>query len=229
MYNCTFIKASPSLCWTRQRQYLHGWCLRWRTSSLYSLLFFILLLLLFWRFCCSYIILVFVSIWIILWSLVNVSVMIICRVSWSLLLWKTCWLLYILPYALFLCKLWWRICSKLTFMCSSVCCFHLPINNWKVQASCKYDIRHWIFDFYYFFLLNSFKQLIFFSAWRSGGRYTLIITILRFCMCVSWYSTCQFDFAISSSASTASVTLMSVITAPFFLPMVRSAEIQCNS
>ena len=39
------------------------------------------------------------------------------------------------------------------------------------------------------FVLYSFKGLLIFSVGQSGGRYTLIITILRFFMCMSWYST----------------------------------------
>ena len=70
------------------------------------------------------------------------------------------------------------------------------------------------------FVLISFKVLLNFSVGQSGGRYTLVITILRFCMCMSWYSTHELDFAISCSASTASVN----ITPPFFLPKVRSAR-----
>ena len=58
------------------------------------------------------------------------------------------------------------------------------------------------------FIFNSFKRLLNFYAWQSGGRYSLIIAILRFCMCMSWYSTYELDFATSCSASTASVALM---------------------
>ena len=58
------------------------------------------------------------------------------------------------------------------------------------------------------FVFNSFNGLINFSVGQSEGQYTLKITILRFCMCMSWYSTYELDFAISCSALTASVTLM---------------------
>ena len=47
------------------------------------------LLFLIWWFCFSSTIFMFVSIWIILWSLIDVSVLIICRASWSLLVKKT--------------------------------------------------------------------------------------------------------------------------------------------
>ena len=85
--------------------------------------------------------------------------------------------------------------------------FHLPVNNCRVQVSCKYDVWHWI-SVSISFVLNSFKGLQNFSVGQSRGRYTLIITILRFFTCISWYSTSELDFAISCSASTASVSLM---------------------
>ena len=58
------------------------------------------------------------------------------------------------------------------------------------------------------FVLNSLKRLIHFSVGQSEGRYTLIITIFRFFMCMSWYSTYELDFLISCSASTASVAFL---------------------
>ena len=75
------------------------------------------------------------------------------------------------------------------------------------------------------FVLNSLKGLINFSSGLSGGGYTLIITILRFCMCMSWYSTYYLHFAISCSVSTAS----DFFYLRFFLPKFDLHEIQSYS
>ena len=75
----------------------------------------------------------------------------------------------------------------------------------KTLLHCSFS-RSLIF-FSYSFVLNSFKTLLNISVGQSGGGYTLIITILRFFMCMSWYSTYELEFAIRCSASTASVAL----------------------
>ena len=57
------------------------------------------------------------------------------------------------------------------------------------------------------FVLNSLMGLIKFCAWHAVWKtvYTLIITILRFRVCISWYSTYELDYTISCFASTALV------------------------
>ena len=66
--------------------------------------------------------------------------------------------------------------------------------------------RHGIFLFIIInFVLNFLMN---FFAGQSGGLNTSIITILRFCMCISWNSSYELDFAISCFASTDSVALI---------------------
>ena len=79
------------------------------------------------------------------------------------------------------------------------------------------------------FVLKSLKGLINFSVGQSEGWYTLIITILCFCICISWYSTYELNFAISwMHQLLCSLGCVGLLHPCFFYLRFDLHEIQCN-
>ena len=119
MHQCLRLKTAwPGFCWTVRHQCLMSSLNLLRSLEPQSLS-------LNWWVCCSSTTLILVSIRIILWSLINVSVMMItCLVSWSLLVRKTSRILFLLVgSSIYWRKNWSRAnCSK-TFLPEPV--FHV--------------------------------------------------------------------------------------------------------